>query len=58
MRVEFLRAFDDNTWDTVTVTVPDSCKTGEEIVAWGYEQDQSVIPTGLVLLAVYNIRPE
>ena len=36
MRVEFLRAWEDNTWDTEMITVPDTflCCDTQRLVEW------------------------
>lgn len=31
--IEFLRAWDDNTWDIITLSIPDNIE-GDEAVAW------------------------
>jgi len=55
MRVEFLRAFDDNTWDTITAQVPDTLEEDAQLIAWAWKEPGIPFP-GTVLIAVYDIK--
>lgn len=52
MEVEFLRAFDTKTWDTITVTVPSNINESE-LINWAHK---NLLTNGIVCFAVYNIQ--
>jgi len=52
MEVEFLRAFDNGTWDTIIATVPSNINENK-LTSWA---DQNLLIDGVVCFAVYNIQ--
>lgn len=60
--VEFYMLFDDNTWDTTIINIPENLvfkfnetNSPNEIVSWAYHNEK--FSTSVCMIGIYSLKP-